>query len=119
MCNVGVLVHGCHLQAANESWRDIVWGKPPDLLGRIPKGVHVAWRDTAVKIIIGTGASSLHGDREGTFTRNYLLNHLGVTGRPRAVTPCFSVIYGFLLCRKAATTSRHSTGRSMAIGVAE
>ena len=44
---------------------------------------------------------------------------LGVTGRPRAVTPCFSVIYGFLLCRKVATTSRHSTGRSMAIGVAE
>ena len=44
---------------------------------------------------------------------------MGVTGRPRAATPYFPVVYGFLSCRKAVTTGRHSTGRSMAIGVGE
>ena len=44
---------------------------------------------------------------------------LGVTGRPRAVTPYFPVIYGFLACRMASTTGIHSTGRSMVIHVGE
>ena len=39
----GVLVHGCHLGALN--WRGIMWGDPPDELGRIPKAVSVALQE--------------------------------------------------------------------------
>ena len=35
---LGILVHGCHLQA--EGWEEIVWGIAPDKLGRVP--LHIA-----------------------------------------------------------------------------
>merc|ERR1712228_325203 len=36
----GILVHGCHLAA--DGWKEIVWGNPPDELGRIPHAVMLA-----------------------------------------------------------------------------
>lgn len=69
----GVLVHGFHLQA--ENWEKIVWGKPPNLLGRAPKGVMVALEENADIIVFGTGASVKDGKKEAEYTRDYLLEH--------------------------------------------
>ena len=59
----GILVHGCHLQA--DSWEYIVWGEPPDQLGRLPHACLLAWeeRATVQRIVCGTGASSLPDGR--------------------------------------------------------
>lgn len=67
----GVLVHGCHLGAMN--WRGIMWGNPPDELGRITKAVSVALQEDAAVMLFGTGASELDGKKEGEYTRDYML----------------------------------------------
>jgi hypothetical protein len=64
-----VLVHGCHLQA--NQWERIVWGEPPNLLGRFPKAVLVAWEQEAELVIFGTGASIKDGQKEGEYTLNF------------------------------------------------
>lgn len=69
----GVLVHGFHLQAKN--WKHIVWGEPPDLLGRIPRGVLVALEEKAEVMVFSTGASEKDGKKEAEYTRDYLLEH--------------------------------------------
>merc|ERR1719210_1807680 len=51
----GILVHGCHLQA--NGWEDIVWGHPPEKLGRLPQTVLLAWEERAAVVVLGTGAS--------------------------------------------------------------
>lgn len=70
---VGVWVHGFLLQA--EVWRKVVWGEPPDLLGRVPKAVLVALEEDAVFLGFGTGASEKDGKKEAEFIRDYLLEH--------------------------------------------
>jgi hypothetical protein len=74
----GVLVHGCHLDALN--WRGIMWGHPPEELGRIPKGVYVALQENADMMIFGTGASERDGKKEGDFTHDFLMDHFGELG---------------------------------------
>jgi len=72
---VGILVHGCHLQA--DGWEDIVWGAPPLRMGRLPQAVLLAWEESAQVVLLGTGASfSSTGMVEGEFTLQYLLSHL-------------------------------------------
>jgi hypothetical protein len=66
---VGVLVHGCHLQA--NQWERIVWGEAPLLLGRFPKAVLTAFEEKADVVIFGTGASQLNGVKEGLYTLQY------------------------------------------------
>lgn len=62
----GVLVHGCNLHTYQ--WKKIVWGKPPDELGRVPKGVFVALYEDADVIVFGTGASEKDGVLEADAT---------------------------------------------------
>jgi hypothetical protein len=69
----GVLVHGCHLGALN--WQGIMWGHPPDELGRVSKGVAVALQENAEVLIFGTGASEKDRKKEGEYTRDYLLDN--------------------------------------------
>lgn len=69
----GVLIHGLHLQA--RGWEEIVWGKPPYLLGRLPRGVVVALREKASIVVFGTGASERDGKKEAEVARDYLLEH--------------------------------------------
>ncbi len=70
---VGIWVHGFLLQA--EVWKEVVWGKPPDLLGRVPKAVLVALEEDAILLGFGTGASEKDGKKEAEFIRDYLLEH--------------------------------------------
>ena len=70
---LGILVHGCHLQA--DGWEFIVWGQPPDQLGRLPHACLLAWeeRSTLRRIICGTGASQLaDGTLEADVTVDFL-----------------------------------------------
>jgi len=70
---VGLLVHGCHLDA--EGWRHIVWGEPPELLGRLPHAALLAWRERSrlAKVVCGTGASSTpEGKLESEVTVDFL-----------------------------------------------
>jgi len=69
----GILVHGCHLGALN--WRGIMWGHPPDQLGRIPKAVSVALQEDAEVLIFGTGASEKENKKEGEYTRDFMFEH--------------------------------------------
>jgi len=69
----GVLIHGLHLQL--EGWKDVVWGTPPDSVGRLPKGVAVAVEQRADVIVLGTGASEIDGKVEAEYTRDFLLEH--------------------------------------------
>jgi hypothetical protein len=73
-----VLVHGCHLGAMN--WRGIMWGNPPDELGRITKAVSVALQEEAAVMVFGTGASELEGKKEGEYTRDYMLEFFPTLG---------------------------------------
>lgn len=71
----GILVHGCHLQA--DGWEDIVWGHPPNKLGRLPHAVLMAVQLQVEVVVLGTGASvSPDGRLEGKYTLDYLMEHL-------------------------------------------
>ncbi|MDD5749706.1 MAG: ElyC/SanA/YdcF family protein [Patescibacteria group bacterium] len=63
----GILVHGYHLDCSN--WWEVVWGKPPHELGRLPAAVLTALRYGADLIICGTGASEKDGLKEGEYIR--------------------------------------------------
>lgn len=52
----GVLIHGCHLQAAG--WDEVVWGRDSKLMGRLPQGMLMALELNAELIVVGSGASS-------------------------------------------------------------
>lgn len=54
-----VLIHGCNLEAYH--WNRIVWGRSPDRLGRIPKGILLALSEDARLVLFGTGASQEDG----------------------------------------------------------
>ena len=69
----GILIHGRHLQTAG--WVNLVWGRPPDLLGQLPMGVLVAALENAMLIALGTGASEIDGKLEAEFTRDYLFDN--------------------------------------------
>lgn len=74
---VGILVHGCHLQA--DGWEEIVWGLPPDQLGRLPHAALLAWeeRDSLACVCFGTGASQASdGTFEGKYTLSLLLDRI-------------------------------------------
>ena len=73
---IGVLIHGCHLQATG--WEDIVWGDPEKgILGRIPKALQVAHDRRADLIYWGTGASEKDGLTEAAYTFNYAVQRAG------------------------------------------
>ena len=74
----GILVHGCHLEAFG--WRGIVWGTPPDELGRVPLSVYLGLQEDAEVIVFGTGASEREGQKEGAYTRQYMLDHFKELG---------------------------------------
>lgn len=69
----GILVHGCHLTA--DGWTEIVWGRPPHELGRLPHAVLLAVEENASVVVFGTGASELDGVKESQYTYNYLMKH--------------------------------------------
>ena len=74
---IGILVHGCHLQA--DEWEHIVWGQPPDQLGRLPHAALLAWeeRKALACVCFGTGASQTDdGVLEGDHTLALLLERL-------------------------------------------
>ncbi|CAJ1418407.1 unnamed protein product [Effrenium voratum] len=66
----GILVHGCHLSA--DGWEQIVWGRPPHELGRLPHAVLLAWEERATVVVFGTGASEKDGLKESEYTLKYL-----------------------------------------------
>lgn len=67
---VGILCHGRHLQTVG--WEGIMWGRPPDLLGQLPKMVLVALEEDAKIVLLGAGASEINGKKEAIFTKDYL-----------------------------------------------
>ena len=69
---VGVLCHGRHLQTVG--WEEIMWGKPPNLLGQLPKMVLVALEEDAKIVLLGAGASEIGGKKEAIFTKDYLFS---------------------------------------------
>lgn len=69
----GVLIHGCHLDT--KGWREIVWGRPPAELGRVPRGVFVALQEGAELAIFGSGGSERGGKMEGEITRDFMLDN--------------------------------------------
>lgn len=74
---LGILVHGCHLQA--DDWESIVWGEPPEQLGRLPHAVLLAWeeRDSLRCLCFGTGASqAADGELEADYTVRYLFENI-------------------------------------------
>lgn len=72
--NVGILIHGCHLQA--EGWENIVWGEPTrGVYGRVPKGLMQAQLHNADFIFWGTGASEKDGLKESAYTLRHTIQH--------------------------------------------
>ena len=74
----GILVHGVHLQA--NGWDNIVWGKAPDMMGRIPKAIQMFFRFKPSVMYFGTSASEKDGVKEGQYIFNTLCirkNELG------------------------------------------
>lgn len=70
----GVLIHSFHLQA--HGWEGIMWGEPPNLMGRLPKGVKVALDEEAEILFLGCGMNSgKNGEMESEFNRQYLLDN--------------------------------------------
>jgi len=75
---IGILVHGCHLQA--DGWESIVWGEPPEQLGRLPHAALLAWEERAslACLCFGTGASqAADGTLEGEYTLRTLRARVG------------------------------------------
>lgn len=66
----GVLVHGYNLHAAQ--WEDVVWGTPPERIGRVPMGVFVALSEQADVMVFGSGASKKDGLLESEATARLL-----------------------------------------------
>ena len=69
----GVLIHGLNLET--EGWKDLVWGTPPDSVGRLPRGVAVAIQHRAAVIVLGSGGSEIDGKLEAEYTRDFLMEH--------------------------------------------
>lgn len=69
--NVGILVHGPHLQA--EGWDNLAWGTAPFMMGRIPKAIQMFFKLGAKVVFFGTGASERGGVKEGQYMFNTLL----------------------------------------------
>ena len=70
----GVLIHGCHLQA--KEWENIIWGNPrKGVLGRVPRGIQLAWQESAKLIFWGTAASEKDGLKESQYTFAYAVAH--------------------------------------------
>ena len=72
----GVLIHGPHLET--EGWKDLVWGTPPDSVGRLPRGVAVAIEQQADVIMLGSAGSELYGKLESQYTWDFLLANFPV-----------------------------------------
>ena len=75
--SLGILVHGCHLQA--DEWESLVWGVPPHQLGRLPHAALLAWeeRRNLACVSIGTGASaSADGELEGAYMLRVLMERV-------------------------------------------
>lgn len=73
-----VLIHGHHLQAPE--WERLVWGIPRlSQVGRIPRGLEMAVKESAELIIWGTGASKdpQTGKLESEYTRDFATRHIG------------------------------------------
>lgn len=74
---LGIIVHGFHLEA--ERWEEVVWGRPPEALGRLPAAALLAWeeRGSLVRVVCGTGAShAADGRTEGETIVEYLLSRI-------------------------------------------
>lgn len=70
----GVLIHSFHLQA--QDWEKIMWGEPPTLMGRLPKGIKVALEEEAEILFLGCGMySGTNGEMESEFNQQYLLDN--------------------------------------------
>jgi len=71
---IGVLIHGCHLQA--KGWEDIIWGSPQEgRLGRVPRALQLFNTDDVELLYWGTGASEKDGMKEAEYTFNYAVTH--------------------------------------------
>jgi hypothetical protein len=75
MSSIGVLIHGCHLQA--EEWENIVWGDPArKVLGRVPAALSLLLKEPIDLFYWGTGASRKDGLLESEYTINYARDHM-------------------------------------------
>lgn len=81
--NVGILVHGPHLQA--KEWENLAWGTPPLMMGRIPKAIQMYFKLGARVIFFGTGASERDGVKEGQYMFNTLLEKKNELGKFEAL----------------------------------
>lgn len=71
---IGVLIHGCHLQA--KGWEDIIWGNPQEgRLGRVPRALQFLNTDDVGLLYWGTGASEKDGLKESEQTFSFAVTH--------------------------------------------
>jgi len=63
-----IMPHGLHVEA--HGWEEIVWGIPPERLGRATKAIQLAVETDASLVIFGTGASK----RDGVFEAQCMVN---------------------------------------------
>jgi len=68
---VGILVHGCHLEATG--WNKILFNDKDGRLGRVPIAIEEAIDKQARLIFWGTGASEKNGVKESEYTFNRAL----------------------------------------------
>lgn len=75
----GLICNGRH--TGTENWEEIVWGRPPLLLGQIPKLIQLLLTEreeepAVIKIVFGTGASSRDGVLEADCMLNLLFENI-------------------------------------------
>jgi len=71
-----IIVHGYHLKAP--TWKQQVWGTPPNYLGRVPKVIQLLLQNEDTSLIIfGSGGSYNDNTNmfEGEYTYKYLIDN--------------------------------------------
>ena len=68
----GILANGYDVDQLN--WLDVVWGKPPHLLGRLPRTAQLILRIKPEVIIFGSGSSKKDGKIEAAWMKDTLVD---------------------------------------------
>ncbi|MEK7538931.1 MAG: hypothetical protein AAB552_03760 [Patescibacteria group bacterium] len=101
-----VLIHGLHLGA--DDWDNIVLGQNQyGKVGRILRGLKVAYEEDAKYIFWGTGASERDGVKEGQYILDYALCHLSEIAAHLSVS--YAEAEGLIVYRSVVHTTAQNT----------
>ena len=73
----GLLIHGFTLNTLNWplSWERVELGEPPNLLGRLSRGIEIVLAEDVEVLVFGTGSTERGGKTEAQYIRDYLLDN--------------------------------------------